>query len=95
MDSLMQLLYKVGDMLTLQFIKKALAGAGLGLSSYAGLTTLMDKVLRDSTSMLYSGDSTALAILGLGGVDTALSMIISACFVRAGITASQVFVTKL
>lgn len=79
------LLYKVSDSLAQGFIKKALAGAGLGIGSYAGLSTLLEKMISDSTSILYQGDSTALQLLGLGGVDTALSIILSSCVVKIGI----------
>lgn len=84
------LLYRVSDTLSQGFIKKALAGAGLGLGSYAGLSTLLEKMISDSTSMLYAGDSTALQILGLGGVDTALSIILSSCVVKVGIQSISV-----
>lgn len=94
MDSFSQLIYTVGTWLTSGFIKRALAGAGLGLGTYAGISTLLDKIIRDSTSMLYSGDSVVLQILGLGGVDTALSMILSASMIRLTITSSRVFLIK-
>lgn len=91
----MQLLFKVGDMLTLQFLKKLLLGAGLGLTSFTGVISLMNSILRDSTSSFYRGDSAVLQILGLGGVDISLSMIISACFVRATMSVGSVVVSKL
>ena len=94
MDSFAQMIYTVGTWLTSQFIKRALAGAGLGLGTYAGLSTLLDKIIRDSTSMLYAGDSTVLQILGLGGVDTALSMILSACVIRFTGVSTSVFVIR-
>lgn len=94
MDSFAQMIYTVGTWLTSQFIKRALAGAGLGLGTYAGLSTLLDKIIRDSTSMLYAGDSTVLQILGLGGVDTALSMILSACVIRFTVVSTSVFVIR-
>lgn len=94
MDSFVQMIYTVGTWLTSAFVKRALAGAGLGLGTYAGLSTLLDKIIRDSTSMLYAGDSTVLQILGLGGVDTALSMILSACVIRFTIVSTSVFVVR-
>lgn len=94
-SSLQALWYKTGEYLTQGFIKKALSGASLGLGSYAGLSTLLEKLITDSTSMLYKGDSIALQILGLGGVDTALSIILSACVVRVGVMSTQVVLTKL
>lgn len=90
-DSFGNLIYAVGQALTAGFIKKALAGAGLGLGTYAGISTLLEKIINDSKSLLYAGDSTVLQILGLGGVDTALSIILSACVVRMTISTSSVF----
>lgn len=95
MNSLMQMLYNLSDMFSASFIKKSLAGAGVGVSTYTGTTIIMNKIFYDSTSMLYRGDSDVLALLGLGGVDTALSLIISACFTRATIASSHLFLTKL
>lgn len=93
-DSFGNLIYAVGQALTAGFIKKALAGAGLGLGTYAGISELLEKMIKDSTSMIYQGDSVVLQILGLGGVDTAISIILSACVVRLTITTSSVILTS-
>lgn len=75
-------------------IKRALAGAGLGLATYAGVSDLLDKMIADANSMLSAGDGKILSMLGLTGIDVALSMILSACVIRATITATPIFLTK-
>lgn len=94
-DSFANLIYGVGQRLTVEFITKALKGATLGLGTYAGLQTIFDKMIQDATSILYQGNSMALQILGLAGVDVALSVILSACAVRVFIQSNQIFLTKL
>lgn len=93
--SLSNMLYIVGEKLLNVSIKKALGGAGLGLASYEGLSKLMDKLISDSISSINSGDAVVLNMLGLAGVDTALSIIISACVVKIAFYSATVTVTKL
>lgn len=93
-DSFANLLYRVGESLLSVGIKKALAGAGLGLGTYAGISTLLDKMIADANAMLATGDGKILSMIGLTGIDTALSIILSACVIRATISSTSVFVTK-
>lgn len=85
------MLYGIGTALTSSFIKKAMMGAGVGVGSYAGLSSVLDKMIYDSIGILYQGDTIVLQILGLVGVDTALSMILSACLVRFSLSLSLIF----
>jgi len=94
-SSLANLIYNVGDKLLQVGIKKALAGAGLGLATYAGVSEMLDKMISEANAMLASGDGKILSLIGLTGIDVALSMILSACVIRATISTSSVFVTKL
>lgn len=89
--SLGELLYIVGESLLSVGIKKALAGAGLGLATYAGASTMLEKLITDANAMLHQGEGYVLSILGLGGVDTAISIILSATVIRFTITTSSVF----
>lgn len=93
-DSLAQLIYKVGEYLLAVSVKRMLAGAGLGLATYAGITTLLDKLIADANAKLASGDGQILSLIGLTGIDVAISLILSACVVRATISSSSVFVVK-
>lgn len=77
--------YSIGQSLLSIGIKKALTGAGLGVASYAGLSTILDNMITNSVNQMQGADSVALAVLGMSGMDTALSMVISAVLVRATI----------
>lgn len=77
--------YDIGQSLLSVGIKKALMGAGLGFASYSGLSTMLDGMITNSVSQMNGADSVALAVLGMSGMDTALSMVISAVLVRATI----------
>lgn len=94
-DNLASLIYKVSESLLSVSIKKMLLGAGLGLGTYTGISKLLDKMISDANAMLASGDGTVLSLLGLTGIDIALSIILSACVVRATITSSSLFLTTL
>lgn len=93
-DSFSNLLYTVGTNLLTISIKKALLGAGLGLATYEGLTTLFDSMMNQAMNSLKYGDSKVLAIVGITGIDVALSVIVSACVIRATIASSSVILTK-
>lgn len=87
------MLYRLGESLLSASIKKALTGAGLGLATYAGVTTMLEKLIADANAQLATGQGYVLSILGLGGIDTAISIILSACIIRLTMTSTSVFVT--
>lgn len=93
-DSLAQLIYRVGEALLSVSIKRMLTGAGLGLATYAGVSKLLDKIISDANAQLASGDGKILSLIGLTGIDVAISLILSACVVRATISSTSVFVVK-
>lgn len=93
-ESFANLIYRVGESLLSVGIKKALAGAGLGLATYQGISSLLNKMIADANSMLATGDGRILSMIGLTGIDTALSIILSACVIRATITSSSVFLVS-
>lgn len=93
-SSFANLLYRVGESLLSVGVKKALAGAGLGLGTYAGISSLLDKMIADANAMLSAGDGKILSMIGLTGIDTALSIILSACVIRATINSSSLFLAK-
>lgn len=95
MPSLANLIYLVGQKLLDIGIKRALSGVGLGLATYAGISELLDKLISDANASLASGDGKILSIIGLTGIDVALSLILSACVIRATITSSSVFLQKI
>lgn len=93
-NSLGELLYSVGESLTKGFIKRALTGAGLGLVTYAGLSTALEALIADANAQLMQGNGVVLSIIGLSGADTALSMILSAAIIRVTIFGTQIKLVK-
>ena len=88
------LLFNIGQSLLSVGIKKALLGAGLGLASYAGLSTMLDNLITKANTQMQGGDAIALAFLGLSGMDTALSLVMSAVLVRATIFGASLSLVK-
>lgn len=93
-DNLATLIYRVGQSLLEIGIKKLLTGAGLGLATYASISTLLDKLISDANANLSNADLKVLSIIGLTGIDVALSLILSACVIRVTISNSSVFLVK-
>lgn len=78
-------LFNLGQDLLSIGIKRGLMGAGLGVASYSGVSTMLDIMITQSFADIQGADPIALAVLGMSGMDTALSMVISAVLVRATI----------
>jgi hypothetical protein len=87
-------LFNIGQSLLSIGIKKALLGAGLGLASYAGLSTMLDNMITSAVVQMQGGSAVALAFLGMSGMDTALSMVMSAVLVRATIFGASLSLVK-
>lgn len=87
-------LYNIGLSLLDIGIKRALTGAGVGLAVYTGLKTLFDKMIEKAMLSMNDGMDLVLNFFGLAGVDTALSIVISATLVRVTILSAQVHVVK-
>ena len=88
-------LFNIGQSLLSIGIKKALMGAGLGLASYAGLSAMLDNMITSAALQMQGGSDVALAFLGMSGMDTALSMVMSAVLVRATIFGASLSLVKL
>ena len=88
-------LLNIGQSLLSIGIKKALMGAGLGLASYAGLSAMLDNMITSAALQMQGGSDVALAFLGMSGMDTALSMVMSAVLVRATIFGASLSLVKL
>lgn len=88
------LFLSIGQTLLSIGIKKALMGAGLGLASYAGLSVMLDSIITKATLQMQGGSAIALSFLGMSGMDTALSMIMSAVLVRATIFSASLSLYK-
>lgn len=86
--------YNIGQSLLSVGIKKALMGAGLGVASYTGMSTMLDSMISQSVSQMQGGSDIALAMLGMSGMDTALSMVLSAVLVRATIFGASLSLFK-
>ena len=87
-------LFNIGQSLLSIGIKKALMGAGLGLASYAGLSAMLDNMIMSAVVQMQGGSAVALAFLGMSGMDTALSMVMSAVLVRATIFGASLSLVK-
>lgn len=81
-------------------IKKLLLGAGLGLISIAIVYTVINYYIAKIISQLNElgalgkVGSIGLSLLGIAGVDTAISIVIGAYIVKFTIKKSQVFLGK-
>ena len=64
-------------------LKKVLLGAGLGLVSYASMSTVLRSIILGAAAEMQGGSAAALAYLSLSGMDTALSLVFSAILVRS------------
>ena len=82
--------YRIGQSLLSISIKQALLGAGLGLATYKGLSSMLESMIDKATTSMQSGDGIALAFLGMSG----MSIVLSACVIRMTITSTSVFITK-
>ena len=87
-------LFNIGQSLLSIGIKKALMGAGLGLASYTGLSAMLDNMITSAVVQMQGGSAVALAFLGMSGMDTALSMVMSAVLVRATIFGASLSLVK-
>ena len=87
-------LFNIGQSLLSIGIKKALMGAGLGLASYTGLSAMLDSMITSAVVQMQGGSAVALAFLGISGMDTALSMVMSAVLVRATIFGASLSLVK-
>lgn len=87
-------LYNIGLSLLDIGIKRLLLGAGLGLVSYTTLKTIFDSMIEKALQSMNSGLDIALSFLGLSGLDTALSIVISAMFIRVTILSAQVHLVR-
>lgn len=87
-------LFNIGQSLLSIGIKKALMGAALGLASYAGLSAMLDSMITDAVVQMQGGSAVVLAFLGMSGMDTALSMVMSAVLVRATIFGASLSLVK-
>lgn len=89
-----ELLYKTGDYLLANSIKRALSGAGLAVVTYQGLDIVLDTLLNNAVSNIQSASTVALSFMSLSGIDTSLSIVASAMIARISITQAHLFLTK-
>lgn len=88
-----KLLYALLEKLTAGLAKRVLVGAGLGVAT--GMITLtvinyyIGKIQAQAGAL---GDMAA--ILHLGGLDTAISIIIGACVVRASLVSAKLSIVR-
>lgn len=94
------LLKKILDIVLHGSFKRVMLGAGLGLANTAIVLTIINYYVGKLTSHLNSfgvaGEfaNGALSLLGIAGVDVALSLVIGAYIVKFTIKKTQLFLTK-
>lgn len=94
MANFSSLLTSVIEFTSKSFVKNSLAGAGLGLGTYAVMQTLYYSFL----SYLQSNFSQLASIfyaINLTGLDVALSILVSAVGIRIYLNSQKVFIRKL
>ncbi len=75
------------------FLKQALLGAGLGLLSGVFVLTLVNQYIGQAVTSMSSIGSVA-GLMGLAGLDVALSIVIGAVVCRATISSLSVRLSK-
>ena len=89
------LLYKVGDYLLANSIKRALTGAGLAFASYQVLDTVVSSMIDKAVANIQSASTIALSFMAISGIDTALSIVASAMIARLTIMQAHLYLTKI
>lgn len=87
---MLKLFYLIGGYLTADLLKKVLFGAGIGVASYAFFNSLINMYIDRAINNLGGIPASAIQLLGLFGLDKALSVIIGALVIRASINAMQI-----
>lgn len=80
--------------LTADLIKKLLIGAGLGLAAATFFKVLIQMYVDRAVQNIGALPGTVLQLLGLFGLDKALSIIIGALIMRAAINAMSISISK-
>lgn len=87
-----KLLYTVFSFLLASTARKILVGAGLGLISSTFILTLLQSYIDSSVSYL---SSSPLSLIGIGGYDVFISVIMGSILTRGGMMAMSVSISKL
>jgi len=80
-----KLLVIVGQYLLSSFVARILAGAGLAILSATTLTTLINSYFIGFNSVIGNFPTTILGLAHVSGLDTALSIVISAMLAKVAI----------
>lgn len=89
-----KLLFMVGSYLLSSAFKTILLGAGIGLATQGFILVLINKYV-DKSVFLFSGvGSDLMGLVGLSGLDVALSVIIGAIIARATIASLKIGISK-
>lgn len=92
MNGLSGLLYKVLDVGSNNFVRSFITSMGIGIATGAGIYLLIDSYI---TRAVQSAESVPyVGLLGLFGIDSALSILLGAVLTRAAIEATKPRLTK-
>ena len=89
-----RLLTGVFNILLSTALKRMFSGAGLTLDVATGIYKIVEKLVNDAIINLDDSPAFFLNLLGLSGLDVALSLIVGAMLSRATIMQAQIFLAK-
>lgn len=92
MKGLSALLYKVMDVGSNNFVRSFLTSLGMGIATGAGIYLLIDSYISQAVQRAESVPYVGL--LGLFGIDTALSILLGAVLTRAAFEATKPRLSK-
>lgn len=89
-----KLLYLVGTFLLSGSIKQMLLGAGIGLVTAQFILSITNQYIDAALSNMYGVGGDVVRIMGISGLDVALSIVIGAVVARATINSLKLSFTK-
>ena len=87
-------LYNVGNMIVKGGLKRLLLGAGVGLTSGAVILVIFNYYLTMMVSSFDALDADYIGLLGLMGVDKAVSIVVGAYAVRLTLLSARLSLRK-
>lgn len=75
-------------------VKRLFSGAGITLAVATGIYQIAQKLINDGIQTLNTAPALMLNLVGLSGLDVALSLVIGALLARATIMQAQIFLAK-
>lgn len=77
------------------FLTRLLAALGIGITTYATISTLVDTMLGKIQPMLSQLPSTVISLLSVAGIGQGLTIIASAIATRSAFIAAKAFISVI